>query len=63
MNGDSLCRQFNFSVILGDVSIDVSSHPQGKSEARCESVGIFIGMAPALTCPCDSTQRLWARLA
>ena len=47
-----------FGVQLADVSTRCSSHPQGKSEARCENAGEFIGVALALACPCGSVQRL-----
>ena len=48
-----LCGQLdNCSVKLADVSTRCSSHPQGKSEARCEIDGSFIGVAPALAYPC-----------
>ena len=43
-----LCGQLNCSVKLANISIRCSSHPQGKSEARCENAGVLIGMAPAL---------------
>ena len=36
-----------------------SSHPQGKSEVRCEIDGNFIGVAPVLVCPCGlATEQL-----
>ena len=39
-------------VQLANVSTRCSSHPQGKSEARCENYGNFIGAAPELACAC-----------
>ena len=56
-----LCIQLNCSVKLADVSTRCSSHPQGKSEARCENAGVLIDVAPALACPCGSMQRLKRR--
>ena len=40
-----LCGQLNCSVKLADVSTRCSSHPQRKSEARCENAGVLIGVA------------------
>ena len=37
-----------FGVQLADVSTRCSSHPPGKSEARCKNDGNFIGVAPEL---------------
>ena len=47
-------------VQLADVSTRCSSHPQGKSEARCEIDGnffFFIGVAPELARACGPVQR------
>ena len=44
-------------VQLADVSTRFSSHPQGKSEVRCEIDGNFIGVAPELARACDPVQR------
>ena len=44
-----------FGVQLANVSIRCSSHPQSKSEARCENAGaLYIGMDAALARPCSS---------
>ena len=56
INEDSL-QTINCLVKLAGVSTRCSSHPQGKSEARCENAGVLIGVAPALMHPCRSMQR------
>ena len=47
-NEDSFVDNLMLGVQLADVSTRCSSHPQGKSEARCEIDGNFIGVAPEL---------------
>ena len=42
---------------FADVSTRYSSHPQDKSEARCENDGNFIGMAPEFARTCGPVQR------
>ncbi len=49
-SADNLTR----SVKLANVSTRCSSHPQGKSEVRCEKAGVFIGVAHTLTHSCSS---------
>ena len=39
------------SIQLADVSSRCSSHPRGKSEARCNNDGNFMGVAPGLAGP------------
>ena len=56
-----LFGQLNCSVKLADVSIRCSSHPQGKSEARCKKGGTLIGVAAALARPCGRVQRVERR--
>ena len=56
-----LFGQLNCLVKLADVSTRCSSHPQGKSEARCEKAGALIGMATALAHPCGQVQRVERR--
>ena len=56
-----LFGQLNCSVKLADVSTRCSSHPQGKSEARCEKGGALIGVATALARPCGWVQRVERR--
>ena len=53
--------QLNCSVKLADVSTRCSSHPQGKSEVRCEKGGALIGVATALARPCGWVQRVGCR--
>ena len=36
----------------------LTSHPQGRNEVRCEINEEFIGVAPALACPCGLVRRL-----
>ena len=43
------------------LSTRCSSHPQGKSEARCEKGGALIGVATALARPCGWVQKVERR--
>ena len=56
-NEDSFVDNLMLGVQLADVSTRCSSHPQGKSEARCEIDGNFIGVAPELARACGPVQR------
>ena len=57
-NEDSFVDNLMLGVQLADVSTRCSSHPQGKSEARCEIDGnFFIGVAPELARACGPVQR------
>ena len=53
-----LCGQLdNCSVKLADILTTCSSHPQGKSETRCEIDGGFIGVVPVHACPCGLVRK------
>ena len=52
-----LFGELNCSVKLADISTIHSSHPQGKSEERCEKL-VLIGVATALARPCSWVQKV-----